>query len=36
VGGIKGDDFFEASLRRRPIRAVEHAADGFGDGGPLV
>ena len=36
VGGIEGDDFLEASFRSRSIRAVEHAADGFGDGGPLV
>ena len=36
AGGIEGDDFLEAAFRGRPIRAVEHAADGFGDGGPLV
>ena len=36
TGGIESDDFFEAAFGGRPIRAVEHTADGFGDGGPLV
>ena len=34
--GIKGHDFLEAAFSGRTIRAIEHAADGFGDGGPLV
>src|SRR5512137_2872385 len=34
--GIVGDDFLEAAFGRRTIGAVEHTADGLGDGGPLV
>src|ERR1035437_7137555 len=36
ANGVEGHDFFEASFSGRTIRAVEHAADSFGDGGPLV
>ena len=36
AGGIEGDDFLEASFSGWPIRAVEHTADGVGDGGALV
>ena len=35
-GGVGGDDFFEAGLGGEPIRAIEHGADGVGDGGALV
>ena len=35
-GGVGGDDFFEAGLGGEAIGAIEHGADGVGDGGALV
>ena len=35
-GGVGGDDFFEAGLSGEEIGAIEHGANGVGDGGALV
>jgi hypothetical protein len=35
-GGVFGDDHLEAGLGGEAVRAIEHRADGLGDGGALI